>query len=476
MDRTKSANHRFHLRCLAAMVGSVLLWASAFSVHAGAGAKIYNEMLEKDQIYDDPAWQKYVTDIGERLLAVSPHKNRKYYFTVLDNPGVNAFATGDAYIFINRGVIAFLKSEDELAGIIGHEIGHVVGGHSAKSRRNAVGSEVLGWVLALMTGTGAMRDLSNTISNTVASGYGRENELEADGYGAEFLARSGYNPHAMLDGIHVLKDHELFAKNVQNKPPVYHGLFASHPKNDKRLYELVQSTQHLMPDELSEPVGDFWEMMDGLVYGDEAATGLIKESTYYHGGLRIVVGFPDGWNVVNTNTEVIGRAPTGSDQASISVQRQDAPSEAQTPEEYITKTLKRDDVKDGESTQINGFEAYVGNVEIAAGNAEARKIAVIFKGPSVYLFKGELGKGGDVAAFEKQWVETLARFRAMTTDDLRIANNQRLKVVEARPGDTYAKLAANSSIRSYPEETLRVINGHHPRGEPRAGDRIKVVQ
>jgi predicted Zn-dependent protease len=87
-----------------------------------------------------------------------------------------------------------------------------------------------------------------------------------------------------------------------------------------------------------------------------------------------------------------------------------------------------------------------------------------------------VGAVGDVATFEKQWRETLGSFRAMTAQDLQFANNQRIKVQLARPEDTYAELATQSSLKSYPEQTLRVINGQHPVGEPRAGDYIKIVQ
>ena len=116
-------------------------------------------------------------------------------------------------------------------------------------------------------------------------------------------------------------------------------------------------------------------------------------------------------------------------------------------------------------------------MEIASGNALAKKIAVVFKDGGVYLFNGELGpNGGDPAAFEAAWLEVLGGFRAMTADDLKVANDQRIAVVIAKPDDTFASLAQKSSLKDYPEETLRVLNGLYPNGEPRAGDYIKIVQ
>ncbi|MEZ5561001.1 MAG: M48 family metalloprotease [Pseudomonadales bacterium] len=453
-----------------------LLLLTGYGHAAGPGEKLYREFVEKEQIYPDQAWQDYVTEVGQRLLAQSPDAGDKYYFYVLDNSAVNAMALPDGYVFVNRGLIAYLRSEDELAGVIGHEIGHVVKHHAARSNSVRRWGDIAGFVGAVLTGTGAIADLSSTAAATMASGYGREFELESDQFGGEVLAKSGYNPLAMIDVLHVLKDQQLFAKNVQKQPVAYHGLFSTHPNNDKRLHEAVQQSQHLFPDQLREPERDFWEMVDGLVFGDEAATGLIKDHTYYHSALRVVIDFPAGWDVTNTPAEVVGRDRAGAQHSFISVQRLNQASEKQNPQEFITKTLKRDDVSEGELTEINGYPAFVGKVAVASGNAQDRRIAVIYKDNSVYLFRGEVGPIGDVTAFDPQWRETLNSFRAMTADDLKVANNQRIKVIVARPGDTYAELAQRSSIKSYAEETLRLINGQHPVGEPRAGDYIKIVQ
>ena len=442
---------------------------------ANTGAKMYQELREKEQFYPEQAWQDYVTRIGERLLVSGGYDPSGFTFTVLDNPSVNAFATPDGYIFINRGLLAYLRSEDELAGVIGHEIGHVLGKHGKNARRNNFFTQVAGFLGALATGTGAIWDLTNTLANTVQSGYGRENELEADEYGAAFLASAGYSPHSMIDAIQVLKDHELFIKQVRNQPSTYHGLFSTHPKNDKRLHELVQQAQHKMPEELGEPEGDFWSLLDGMVFGDEAATGLIKDGVYYHGALRVVVAFPKDWDVTNTSAEILGRAPGGTTEASIAVQRQSAPATPQTPEQYITETLKRDDVVNGESLTLNGFPAFIGEIKIAGGDSQARRIAILYKSDSVYVFRGDVGPQGDPATFDESFRKTLESFRAMTAADLQIANAQRIRVIEARPGASYKELAAKSSIKRFPEETLRAINGHHPRGEPRSGDMIKTV-
>jgi len=126
--------------------------------------------------------------------------------------------------------------------------------------------------------------------------------------------------------------------------------------------------------------------------------------------------------------------------------------------------------------KVGDYAGYIGKVDLSKGKLKASMIAVIFKDGGVYLFKGEAGEGGDAAQFEADFRATVQSFRPMQPADLKVANNQRVKVIEAKPGDTYASLAAKSSIKSHPEETLRLLNGDHPLGEPRAGNPIKIVQ
>ena len=442
---------------------------------AGPGAKIYQELREKGQLYEEDGWNEYVEKIGERLLRSGGHDVNDFVFAVQDHPGVNAFATPDGYIIVYRGLIPYLRSEDELAGVIGHEIGHVLGRHSNRRRRNQLVSQVGGFLGALATGTSAFWDMTNAVAATLQSGYGREHELEADEYGARFLAQAGYAPYGMIDAIQALKDHELYMKQVSNQPSVYHGLFSTHPKNDKRLHELVQQVQSEIPARLEEPVGDFWGMLDGLAFGDEASAGLVKDGSYYHGQLKVVVTFPQGWDITNTTAEILGRAPGGTEEALIAMQRQNLPATPQTPEEYVTETLKRDDLTGGEQLMINGYPTFIGEIE-ALGDAQKKTIAVLYKDDSVYVFRGEVGPSGDPESFDEHFRETIESFRAMTAADLKVANSQRIRIVEATPGLTYRELAGRSSIKSNAEATLRAINGHHPRGEPRPGDFIKTVR
>ena len=151
---------------------------------ADAGAQTYNEMLEKDLLYPDQEWQDYVTEIGERILAVSPHAGRNYVFTVTDESFFNAWATQDGYIFITRHAIALSQSEAELAGIIGHEIGHVVGRHHIRRNRVRNIGRIFSYLGSFATSSNSIYGMSNQVAGVLGAKYGRQHELEADEYGA----------------------------------------------------------------------------------------------------------------------------------------------------------------------------------------------------------------------------------------------------------------------------------------------------
>lgn len=453
---------------------ALCLGLSFSKAHAGPGAELYNELLEKGVIYPDSAWQQYVTEVGERLLAVSSHAGETYTFTVVDEPVVNAWATPDAYIFVTRGILAYFNSEDELASVLGHEIAHVILRHSRKQVTKSRIASLAGILGAFATGSSSTIGLAQSLKATALADYGRKFELEADELGMALTRKAGYDPRASIDSIQILRDHDSFQRSVMNSPPVYHGLLGSHPAHAKRLHELVSQSQHLLLPELPEPERDYLEMLEGLRFGTDSAIGVAKDSVYYHGALRLKLTFPEGWDIQSSDTEVFAQ-DTGAE-AKMSVRRSVLPTEPQTPQEYLVQTLQRDDLEDGRLIQAGPYTGYIADIEVLGETPKKRTIAVLYKEGNIFLFEGELKDKGDPEIFKQQFEDMVASFRPMTADDMRLVNRQSIALVEARPGDTYAGLARGVPIRQNAEETLRLINGDYPRGEPRAGDRIKVVE
>ena len=220
------------------------------------GKKAHAEVLKEYGIYPDPKLQAYVNSVGQKLASHSHRASITWTFTVLDSPEVNAFALPGGYVYITRGILAYMESEADMAGVIGHEIGHVTARHGAQraTRQQTAGlgvlaATVLGAVLESKVGVSGGTEMFGQMAQGVAAGYvakySREQELQADSLGAEYLARSNYDPRNMIDVIRVLKLQEAFAieeARAEGRPaPEGANWLSSHPSNDQRLQQISQN-------------------------------------------------------------------------------------------------------------------------------------------------------------------------------------------------------------------------------------------
>ena len=225
----------------------------------GIGREMHQEILAKIPVYANAAVADYVGRIGQQLARDSDRPGLEYTFTVLDSPDINAFATPGGYVYINRGLLAYLQSEAELAAVLAHEIAHITERHASRqdvmAKTSSVASLALGVLAAIGTGSGAVggvaQDAASSAGTAMVRGYGRDMELEADREGAKFMHRSGYDPLAMIEVLGALKEQESFArlraKEAGRKPAVYHGVFSTHPRNDERLKEVIAAAGTMAP-------------------------------------------------------------------------------------------------------------------------------------------------------------------------------------------------------------------------------------
>lgn len=212
------------------------------------GAQAHRSVLKQQKKYNNARLQAYVNGIGQSLARQSHRNKIRYTFTILEDPSVNAFALPGGYIYITTGLMAYLNSEAELAGVLGHEIGHVTARHGVQQQSAGIASAILVDIISKQTGKAKDKSLQQ-LSTALIRGYGREHELQADKLGAEYLARVGYKPESMIEVVTVLKAQEEFAKEQARKegrkPRAYHGVFSSHPSNDRRLHEVINAAKKI---------------------------------------------------------------------------------------------------------------------------------------------------------------------------------------------------------------------------------------
>lgn len=462
-------------RALAPALVLLLLCAAPGARAASDGEKALEDFQEKGVVLEGELVD-YVRRVGARVARAAGIKDGEMTFNVLDDASVNAFAMQGGYIFVARGLLAYLSTEDQLAAVLGHEVGHLTARHPQSRKTLARGSAVGAFLLGFLTRSGALYQTAQAYSAAALSGYGRDQELEADGLGARYLRGAGYDPVAMLDVIHVLKDQELYSSQVERKTSSYHGLFASHPRNDRRLFEVIQDggASVEVPAAI-EYEGDFLSVIDGLAWGDVAAEGLVRDSRYYHGSFGFVMDFPEGWRVTDSATVISATPPHGSQTLiTVELQKIDDPKRA-TPESFFHDKLGLEG-RGGREFETDGMPGWMAVVPVESEEYELQLQAVIFKDDGAFVIKGE----NRLQEFEGEFVEgfsrTVASFRRLRRSDLEEATTTRVQIVVARPEDTYASLARQANLGAKGADRLRLLNGDFPRGEPRAGDRIKIIE
>ena len=191
------------------------------------GEDVSVKIRQRFGVVQDPAVHKYVTLVGTAIAQQSERANLNWMFIVLDTDGVNAFASPGGFVHITRGALGLMKNESELAGVLGHEIGHVVRKHTINAiKKNS----------AVKLGTQAASERSAFIGavanvaydNILENAYDRGDELDADKFSVQITPKLGYAPMSIGDFLTRLAD--------RNKSqPQRNGLFASHPETQERI-------------------------------------------------------------------------------------------------------------------------------------------------------------------------------------------------------------------------------------------------
>ena len=176
------------------------------------GTEHHPEILNEYGLYEErPRINAYVAMVSARVLAASDISSQVLTVTVLDTDVVNAFALPGGYIYVTRGLLALANNEAELAGVIGHEIGHVAARHTAQRLTWARVAEIAVTVVDASTSHleygGLATDISGLAAHAMIAGYSREQEIESDTLGVRYLARAGYDPYAMATFLRQLERH-----------------------------------------------------------------------------------------------------------------------------------------------------------------------------------------------------------------------------------------------------------------------------
>lgn len=268
-------------------------------------------------LVDHATLEAYVQSVGQRLAQQSPRQDVTYSFHVVDTPEPNAFALPGGYIYVTRGLLVLLNSEDELAGVIGHEIGHVAARHIVQqiSRKapfailTNIGAGVTGIVSPLLGDL--IGGIGSLATGVVFASYSREQERQADRLGQELAAKAGWDPSALAHSLHTLERAEALDPEKKSQRPSF---FDSHPRTPERVANTTAYATQLTrvpADPITPTRDDFVRRLDGLVVGPSAAEGVIEDRRFLHPDLDLALTIPEKWTYHNSRAQLFAIAPEG---------------------------------------------------------------------------------------------------------------------------------------------------------------------
>jgi len=301
--------------------------------------------------YDSPGLQDYVQEVGETLAANSERTHLPWTFRVVDDPIVNAFAYPGGYIYISRGILAHFNSEAELAGVLGHEIGHVTARHSvnqmSKQQLMSIG---LGVGMVLSPEFRQFGDLAQTGLGLLFLKYSRDDERQSDELGLRYSVRSGYDAREMANIYEILED---VSKQAEGGPVP--GWLATHPAPENRGQLIRNQLAQVEVDWSGTTVGrdSYLQRLEGLVYGDNPREGYFNGDTFYHPGLAFKMDFPQGWKTKNFREAVLGTSP--ADDAAVELTLAEEKDPRAAAQVFVNQQgIEADRIKNG---TINGLPA-----------------------------------------------------------------------------------------------------------------------
>jgi len=424
-------------------------------------------------VYNDPELTKYVSDIGLRLAKLSERPTLPWQFTVVDQPAINAFALPGGFIYLTRGILPFLDTEAELAGVLGHEIGHVTARHSVRQYTRTIGGvAALGALGVFVPAARPFGQISEQALGLLFLKYGRGDELQADQLGARYEASGGWDPAGvpgMLSTLGRLDEAGGDRKGVPN-------WLMTHPEPLTRVAEIEPTVTKLKAGrtDLATNRDALERRIDGVVFGDNPEQGITRGSTFLHPPLRFRIDFPAKWDVANSPQQVVAKQPDADVfmllQGVTKPQGQNVRDVASSHMQAAGFTRVS-----GDGARINGLDAFVGVYQgkIEGLGEVVLRAAHIAHGGAYYMVAGIVAPRGFEQA-DSTFTTAIRSFRPLTAAEAEAIRPARVDFYTVRSGDTWASMAERSGgvIKA---NALAVMNHSATESQPRVGARIRIV-
>lgn len=423
----------------------------------------------------------YVEQVGKNIAVQSGLGNARDSFTVslLNSPVHNAFAVPGGYIYSTRQLVTLMNNEAELAGVLGHEVGHVAARHSQRRQQAAQQNSILG-VLGAIGSSILLGDSS--IGQTLTRGFlqgsqlltlrfSRKQELEADQLGIQYLTRAGYDPDAMSTVLASLAAQNQLDASLQGRNNATIPEWAStHPDPASRVKIAKASAAGLPGSVINRDT--FLTRIDGLMYGDDPEQGVVEGRNFIHPELRLAFTAPQGFYMVNGTRAVSINGQNGKAQLTLATYEGDL--ERYVRQQFLKLGGEGNNLQPSsiQRTTVNGIPAAYGTARVNNGQAQVDVVvfAYEFSKDRAYHFQA-ITPAGRMNVFSPMFQS----MRRISQSEAASVIPRRIDVVTVRSGDTVSSLARRMAYDTAQVERFRVLNGLGSNDTLRAGQKVKIV-
>jgi predicted Zn-dependent protease len=445
------------------------------------GQQSHAEIIQQFGVYDEkPELNRLVDRIGHELAAKSERPNLPWTFTVLDTPMVNAMALPGGYIYVTRGMLERINSDDELAGVIGHEIAHVTARHSAQQiskQQLAQFGLVLGAVVAGPEVLQQYGQLAQLGLGLLFQRYSRQHESEADLLGTGYMAEAHYNP---IGSERMLMTLQRLDKNPAGGIDRY---FQSHPDPAKRVRDVRQKITEmsgmLSSGNYEQPDRDrYVRLLDGVITANSTEHTVIRNGVVYDRSHGLVVRAPNGWTASTQPGVLFAMSPTRNAGSSYFVAQEVNARELQgrNAQEAIRLRLQQmglgyvgaRDARLGSGERFP-VDVWQGQTQAGAVGVETTQFAhgdhvvvMMFVSPNVTT------RNSPMAAVMEQM--------NVRPSEARAAEPPRLRVGAVRNGESWADLARRATGNTRDAEAVANMNGFDLNQPPQVGMMVKLPE
>lgn len=458
---------------------SLFLSAQDYSKDVKMGDKAAKQVEAEMDFYKHDSLERLIQGIGKKLVNALEKKPTQFEFTfhLVDMEEPNAFALPGGHIYVTRGILPLIQNEDELAGIIGHEIMHVIQRHSIKQFNREIVPAVLkvpGNIINAITFS-RLGNIINVPIDIIASPfiakYSRKHEKEADDLGIALAARAGYNPIKLADVLERLsKEIEVFTGKAEKR-----NFLSDHPYTPFRSEDIRKLSKTLVPAK-SAPVAssqdNFIQKFNGLCFGHNPKNGVFVDTLFVQPELGVSMIMPSGWAKENGRNQVTANHKDKDAALALSV-ASDSLNLKQCVER-IQKKLKQSknaNLAFSGDTTLHGLPAYIMRVTNTKKGQEIilELIWVEYKN-IVYQLEGVCINGK-----RKATAEALRSFKPMTANERNLVMIYELQVVRSQNNESIEDLSKRTNNKLNSELTL--LFNDLDKKTPLPGDKpVKIIK